>query len=187
GLLERTVEETTCRTDERPPGEIFGVARLLADEHQLCVAGPLAEHGLRAAPPEIARLAVLRRLAHRRECGAIGYQVSGRLRGFVRHSPRQRPGCVAARRSSPVAWRCRASPREAQRHSAPTARRSFACPMPAAAARRDRPTWPARRSTDTRPGRRRSHRRGTRRRSGAPPESRRAPRRSEMKSRATKG
>ena len=58
GFRERLVEQPSCRADERPALAILAVARLLADEHQLRVFRPFAEHGLRPDLPERAGSAV---------------------------------------------------------------------------------------------------------------------------------
>jgi catecholate siderophore receptor len=49
GLLKKSVEQLPRRADERAPGEVFLIARLLADEDDLRVERPFAEHRLRAA------------------------------------------------------------------------------------------------------------------------------------------
>jgi hypothetical protein len=54
GFYERAIEQFACGADERFTGEIFLVAGLLADEHELTVRGTFAENGLRAELPEIA-------------------------------------------------------------------------------------------------------------------------------------
>jgi hypothetical protein len=58
-LREHAIQELACRSDKGTAGEIFGVARLLADQHQLGPSAAFAEDGLRAALPEIAGAAVL--------------------------------------------------------------------------------------------------------------------------------
>src|SRR5262249_19279934 len=70
-LFERAVEQLPCRTDEGMASDIFGVSRLLADEHQCGSARTLTEDGLRGALVEIARLAA---------CRGVGYVGQG---GFV--------------------------------------------------------------------------------------------------------
>ncbi len=54
GLGERLVEEPPRRADERAPGPILLVARLLADEHGGRGLRALAEDGLGSEPPELA-------------------------------------------------------------------------------------------------------------------------------------
>ena len=46
GLFERCIEDRAGGTDERPPGDILLVARLLADEHDRGVERAFAEHRL---------------------------------------------------------------------------------------------------------------------------------------------
>ena len=81
-LLERPVEQLAGGADERPAGEILLVAGLLADEHQLGLGPSLAEDGLRAAAPEVARSATLRRVRElaegriRRDQGGGGVSVA---------------------------------------------------------------------------------------------------------------
>ena len=47
GFLQRGIELLARRADDRPPGDVFLVARLLADEHDRGVERPFAEHCLR--------------------------------------------------------------------------------------------------------------------------------------------
>src|SRR5262249_46373801 len=84
-LLERTVEQAAGRTHERPTGQIFGVARLLADQHQLGAGRAFAEHGLRAEFVQIAGLAILRGVAHACERGPARNQFGRRLLWTLRH------------------------------------------------------------------------------------------------------
>src|SRR5581483_5725678 len=58
GVDERAIEQLAGRADERVAGEVFLIARLLADQHQLGLACAFAEHGLRTAQIQIAGLAV---------------------------------------------------------------------------------------------------------------------------------
>ena len=46
GGFEGVVEDLPGRTDKWPPGDVFLVARLLADKHQRGVGGPFTEYGL---------------------------------------------------------------------------------------------------------------------------------------------
>jgi len=46
GFLQRGIENATCRTDKRFAGEIFLIARLLADQHEVGLARSLARHRL---------------------------------------------------------------------------------------------------------------------------------------------
>src|SRR6266542_5682423 len=62
GLLQAGIEESSRRTDERPPFDVFTVARLLADQDDQRVPRSLAEDGLRAPLPEGTGAATLRRL-----------------------------------------------------------------------------------------------------------------------------
>ena len=65
GLLQRRVEQLAGRADERPSGEVFLVARLLADEHDRRVERPFAEHGLGRMLVEVAAGAFARVLEQR--------------------------------------------------------------------------------------------------------------------------
>ena len=56
--FERVVEHASRRAHERPALDVLVVARLLADEREARLAGPLAEYDLRASLPEIAAAAV---------------------------------------------------------------------------------------------------------------------------------
>lgn len=44
GFLQRGIENAACRTDKRFAGEIFLIARLLADQHEVGLARSLARH-----------------------------------------------------------------------------------------------------------------------------------------------
>ena len=64
---ERAIEEFAGRSDERMTCEIFVVAGLLADEHQLSPRPAFTENGLRPALPEIACVTLARGLANARQ------------------------------------------------------------------------------------------------------------------------
>src|SRR5439155_3820037 len=86
GFLQRSVEDAARRADERPPGEILLVARLLADEQDLRVERPLAEHRLRRVLVEVAPGAaarVLEQLLPRSADVAARYDRPLRLKGLV--------------------------------------------------------------------------------------------------------
>src|SRR4051812_28253842 len=53
-FLQSLVEHCARRTDERPPGEILLVARLLSDKHDSGVQRTLPEHGLGGELVELA-------------------------------------------------------------------------------------------------------------------------------------
>ena len=57
-FLQRAVEHLPCRSDERFAGEVFLVAGLLADQHQLGVLRAFAEYGLGCVFPERAGAAI---------------------------------------------------------------------------------------------------------------------------------
>jgi hypothetical protein len=57
--LQRFVEHSPGRSDERLAGNVFGVTRLLADKHHLCVIRTLAEDRLRGAAIQITSGAAL--------------------------------------------------------------------------------------------------------------------------------
>ena len=61
GLVEDLVEHLAGRPDERLAGNILLVAGLLADEDDLRILRPFAEHGLRGVAPERAAAAALGR------------------------------------------------------------------------------------------------------------------------------
>src|SRR5688572_27117056 len=52
GIGERAIEQFSGRPDERPAGEVFLVARLLADQHRARTARALAWHRLAGVPIE---------------------------------------------------------------------------------------------------------------------------------------
>lgn len=58
GFFKRIVEQLTRRTNERFAGQIFFVAGLFADKHDVCTAGAFAENGLRSLFPKVAGLAI---------------------------------------------------------------------------------------------------------------------------------
>ena len=62
GGCQRAIKQPTRGADKRMTLEIFVVARLFPDEHQLRARGSFAEHGLRRVLPERAIAAVLRRV-----------------------------------------------------------------------------------------------------------------------------
>ena len=55
---QRALEQPARGADERVAAPIFLVTRLLAHEHQRRVRRPFAEHGLRAALPQLAAPAI---------------------------------------------------------------------------------------------------------------------------------
>ena len=65
GALEPLVQDAPRRTHERVALDVLAVAGLLADQHQPGVARALAEHRLGGVLPELARSALLDRLAQR--------------------------------------------------------------------------------------------------------------------------
>jgi len=66
-FFERFVEQSAGRTDEGTSGEIFFVARLLADEHHRRRLLSFAENGLRCAFVQVTGRAIPRGLSHGRE------------------------------------------------------------------------------------------------------------------------
>jgi hypothetical protein len=72
GPFERPVEQAARRADKRTTGRIFGVARLLSDQHQVRFGGTLAEHRLGAALPQLARPAAVCGRAEAVQRGPIG-------------------------------------------------------------------------------------------------------------------
>src|SRR5207253_4940473 len=60
-FFERARQNAAGRSDERMAGQIFVVARLLADEHHIGFSLAFSEYGLRAFAPEIACTTSLRR------------------------------------------------------------------------------------------------------------------------------
>ena len=67
-LFESAAQQLTCRSDERLAGEIFLIARLLADQHQPRVHRAFPEYRLCGAFIEIAAAAVLGCVAGPRQC-----------------------------------------------------------------------------------------------------------------------
>ena len=70
-LLERPVEQTAGRADEWMACDVFLVARLLADHHDLGMPGALTENRLRGARVEVARPAARRRFPYSRKRESI--------------------------------------------------------------------------------------------------------------------
>lgn len=71
GILQRGIENAAGRTDERFAGEIFLIARLLADEHEVGQARSLARHRLGG-------------IAVERAAPAIAFGLGERAQGFDR-------------------------------------------------------------------------------------------------------
>ena len=74
GVLERTVEQFSGGADEGMAGDVLGVSRLLADEHDARALRSFAKYRLRAALVEVARLAARRHVARAVERQALGQQ-----------------------------------------------------------------------------------------------------------------
>jgi len=49
--LQRLIQQVACRADEGFAGQVFLVTRLLADQHQLCMACALPADRLRGIAP----------------------------------------------------------------------------------------------------------------------------------------
>src|SRR5690606_47525 len=86
-LRERAVEQAARGADERAPGEVLGVARLLADHEDAGPRRTLAEDGLRRGLPQRAALASGGGIAQRGEAvvdrfrrGALGHGAPGAWR-----------------------------------------------------------------------------------------------------------
>ena len=111
--LERVVEHAARGADEGVALDVLVVARLLADEHEMRAARPLAEDGLRRLPPEIAALAAGRRRAHLVEIARLGHETL--CTGMGGHDCSTDPSCPLRRAPNP--------PRERhERAAAPMAR-----------------------------------------------------------------
>jgi len=81
GISQCLIENPTRWTDERPAGEIFLVARLLAHKHERSVGRTLARHGL-------SRIAVERApLACRLRFGKLAKAFDGSIGRFVHKGP----------------------------------------------------------------------------------------------------
>ena len=65
GFFERGIEHFARRADERVSGETLPIARLLADEEDLCIERTFTEHRLGGATVEIAAGADSRLFAKR--------------------------------------------------------------------------------------------------------------------------
>src|SRR3954447_21825256 len=83
GVDEGAIEQLAGRSDEGMAAQVFVVARLLADEHQLRPFPAFAKHRLRAAQPEVARLALFRGRTNLVDSGTIRNQLGGRMRGLL--------------------------------------------------------------------------------------------------------
>jgi hypothetical protein len=77
GAGEGVVEKAAGRTYERTSFAVLSVARLLSDEHHFSLPQALPEHRLRAAAPQLARLASGCSVPQLRECEAVGKQFGG--------------------------------------------------------------------------------------------------------------
>src|SRR5439155_27304227 len=71
------VEQFAGRSDKGVTGQILGIARLLADKHDLGPFRPLAEHGLRRIAEQRASGAFGRRVAYVIEARLLGDQRCG--------------------------------------------------------------------------------------------------------------
>ena len=60
--LERAIQDGARRPNERMACQVFGIARLLADQHQLRALGPFAGHALSRVPPQRAAPARIHRV-----------------------------------------------------------------------------------------------------------------------------
>jgi hypothetical protein len=80
GLGEGLVEHAPGRADERAPGPVLTVARLLADQHHLGVGGAGAEHRLGGVAVQVAGRAPGRGRPQAVQVGPLGDQVAGRAR-----------------------------------------------------------------------------------------------------------
>ena len=87
GVRERTVQQLAGGPDKRMARQVFLIARLLADEHQLGLARAFAEDRLCPEFPEIAAAAVLGRLADLRERRALGDELSRAADRAFGHRP----------------------------------------------------------------------------------------------------
>ena len=74
---KRFVEQASGRPDERPPLQIFLIARHLADEDDLGISRSFAEDGLRGVLEEVAALAMSGRVAKRFEIEVRRQKVGG--------------------------------------------------------------------------------------------------------------
>lgn len=77
GFLEATVQQFSSGTDKGMSSEVFGIARLLTDQHDGGPLGTLAEHRLRGVPVERAGGASGRGLLQGGNCRFAGDQVAG--------------------------------------------------------------------------------------------------------------
>ena len=69
GFFQRTIKHLACGPDKGEAGEVLLVARLFADQHDLCMWRALAEHGLGGVSPQVAGAAVGGLLVQGREAG----------------------------------------------------------------------------------------------------------------------
>src|SRR5262249_4407545 len=74
---ERPIKYLASGADEGLAPQVLLIARLFADEHDLRIRRPLAEHRLRRALADVAAAAMLDRLAKRRQRDRLR-QISGR-------------------------------------------------------------------------------------------------------------
>ena len=61
GFRQRAIQNLSCRPDKRPPGAIFRISRLFADQHNARVTKSFAKHRLRRMLKQLASFASLDR------------------------------------------------------------------------------------------------------------------------------
>jgi hypothetical protein len=74
-IYQRTVKQAAGGADEWPARQVFLVARLLADQHQVRGGRPLAEDRLRGVQIKLTSLAGLGSTTQQRECGMFRQKV----------------------------------------------------------------------------------------------------------------
>ena len=64
GFFERLIHDFPSGSYKWFTGDIFGISRLFADQHDRCALGTFAKHRLRRALVEVTRRALSRRFTH---------------------------------------------------------------------------------------------------------------------------
>src|SRR4051812_36616436 len=150
GFLQRAIEQLARRSEERMPREIFRVARLLADHHDVRSRRSFTEDRLRSQSVQVAGLTVRRRVANVAETQPLRQQIGDRrsirvgARRILRHLslPVPRPATGISR----PATRASRPGRRASQAASRGGRRALSHHAPRAPSGRARPPSGRRRS-----------------------------------------
>ncbi len=88
GFFERLIHDFPSWPYKWLTGDVFVIARLLANQHDRCALGTFAKHSLRGALVKVTRFAILRRVAHcRPTCRVWWLRRAGKLLVVCWHLP----------------------------------------------------------------------------------------------------